>query len=639
MIKAPPELYPGNTDLETLPLSFTPPPTSFLAQFEQLSNLSKYFEKQIEGEENILINTLKPILSVLNQLELFTFDFVALLDVSHREQIQDFFEKNFMMEDDNYSFSLTNSESILSHIKYLLIIIQNISKYFQREQFDGSNLCLGNTEDSLFEEQLSHYLLASSKFFSDVSSLQAQDQDKGLNINCNFKTKIETDSKDFAAWLLNLYKSAPTLQITTLANRLAFRLTTIFDLQESITKMRELCSTSETARENELYDIKSILESENYKLLKERCLFLSLFIKYSNIDILSESARTLACEIEKYGLEYDKNQQTQIEACFKEIHSYDKWIKENEMAVEQMKLNLSPDAKQHITIFSDYLSNLDSSYNSYAFPIAISRCRSNTNISSEKLKKIQNLHSDISRIYDDCVKSAYKIKELEFQVIDLNSKILFYDESSEFRDFKKQTDRLIEKLEYFLRMIKPDNRNSEELIMKMKKHGDTIESIEKKLFDFIDQFNESLKSEAQSYPLPTNLTKQRDDLCAKIKEADNILVNTKKLVYDIKEKKASLGKWSELSTELIGSNVNSVYQSNFQQMEKMIMCPVCKVNYRNRLIEDCGHIICADCFDECISKKPCVCPQCKQPFKMYDYDILEMPKIYGNVQLSKESGT
>lgn len=645
MIKAPPELYSGNYDLENQPLSFTPPPTSFLAQFEQLSTLAKYFEKQIENEENVLTNTLKPILMLLNQLELFAFDFATLLDVSHRDQIQDFFEKSFSMEEGNYSFSLINPKSILSHFNYLLIIIQNISNFIQSQQNYDTNICIGDSTDSTFEEQLNSFLLASSQYYSDVSSKSETHPDKNLTINCNFKTKIETDSQDFASWLLKLYKVSPSVKITSLANRLAYRLTTIFDLQESITKMRELSSTSETARENELYDISSIIGSEKYKQLNERCLFLSLFVKYSNLDKLSESAYHLSCELEKQGIEFDKIQQRQQEELFNEIKTYDKWLNDNEIAVQQLKQDLSPLAKQHIEIFNDYLPNIDSSYNSFAFSKAINYCRSNTNNDPEKVKKmkkidqIQNLYSEISEIYDDGVKRAYKIRDLEFQIIDINSKIMYCDDNSGFREFKKQADRLIDQLEYFLGMIKPNNRDSEELIMKMKKHGATVEMIESKMMSFIDQFNESLQSEAQSFPLPTDLLKQRDDLRARIKEADEELVKTRKIVYDIKEKKASLGKWSELSTDLMGANVNSVYQSNYQQMEKIVVCPVCKTNHRNVLIEECGHIICSYCFEECRNKKPCVCPQCKQPFRMNDFDILERPRIYGNVQLSKESST
>lgn len=641
MISTPSELYPGNNDLENLPLQFTPPPTSFLAQFEQLSTYTKYVENKIQSQESEIINTLKPISTIIKQLELVAFDLAVFLDNSHRGQIHEFFERCFSMENGKYSFSLTNPKSVLNHVKYLLSLIASMNLYLKSQPFYKSNMCIGDTSDTQFEEQLKHYLRESMQFFSDVASRANRNPSKGLALNCNFKVKVETDSKEFAKFLLSLYKVPPSIKITKLANRLAFRLTTIFDLQESITKMRELCSIQDTAKDNELYDIDSIKQSEQYKLLNQRCHFLSVFMKHVKLDQLSEIAYQLTCDLTKQGIEFDKNQQQQHEVMFSEIQNYEQWLNDNEIAVQQLNQKLTPLAKQFFSIFNESLPSKEPSYNTFAFPKAISICKSRLSNDAEKLKKVDqiyNLYTEISKIYDDCLHSAYRIRDLEFDIIDINSKIMYQDGSNEIIDLKKKADGLADQISYFLRSIKPQNIQSKDLIIRLKKSADVIQKIESDIFKSIELFNRSLKSEAQQLPLSTSLNKQRDELLRKIREADRKLIETKKVLYDINEKKAAHGKWSEMKNDTICPNVNGIYQSNFTQMENMMMCKACKSNYRNVLIEECGHVVCPACFEDAIAKEPCLCPQCRQPFDMNEFIVLEKRKILGNAPTSKESG-
>ncbi|KAK8889616.1 E3 ubiquitin-protein ligase bre1 [Tritrichomonas musculus] len=636
MIKAPIELYPGNHDSDTFLLSLPPPPTSFLAQFEQLSTYVKYVQNQCQNQENELMHNIKPVLDVLTQCELLAFDLAVFLDGSRRDEIHGFFEKCFSITDGNYSFNINNPKSTLAHFKYILNFISNMNIHYHNLPHLDTNSCLGDSSNQSFEKQLYGCIVNSMQLFSS-SRPPSNLNSKYLSINANFKTKVETDSQEFANWLLNRYKVTPSIKIRELANRLAFRLTTLFDLQETITKMRELCSTADTARENELYTISSIQESEKYKLLKNQCQFFAVIIKYINLDRISDLAAKLTNELKNQGPHFVNEMSTQYDVYLNEIQTYDHWVKENEREVQRLKQNLSPLAQQYMKIFNDYLPSLDDSYNSFAIPRAIKsfRAKYNDPFIVRKVEEINSKYEEICRIYKESLTVAYKIRDLERNILDINSKIYCFD-SNQVKDFEKKAEDLIERLKIFMKMVKPSNIEFEHIAEKLKGLSKKIEMIETSLFAHFEEFKNSLKNEYVQLPLQRDIAKQREELLQKIKEADQQLIESHKFVYDIREKKASLGKWSEISSELAGANVNNVYQSNYAQMEKMIICPICNCNYRNVLIEECGHIICSFCFEECRNKKNCVCPVCKKAFKPNEFEIMEKPKFFNNSQSSKQ---
>jgi len=51
----------------------------------------------------------------------------------------------------------------------------------------------------------------------------------------------------------------------------------------------------------------------------------------------------------------------------------------------------------------------------------------------------------------------------------------------------------------------------------------------------------------------------------------------------------------------------------------MILCAVCKKNFKDTAIKSCGHLFCKECVEERLTSRSRKCPQCGKSFGANDH--------------------
>lgn len=620
MIPIPGDLYPDTHKIH-INTPKLPPPSSFIAQFEQIRTEEQNRSDLIKRKESHLINHLSPIVEKLSQCELLAFDFAVFLDSTNSDQIQTLFQDCFSISDGHYKFNFADVKSVANHIRNLIKFIQTCETQFhQPDPSHGAHLYIAENS-KLFHSYLKQCLTDSENLFRTLQD-QLQNTPFSLQIPIDMTETVETDSKEFANWLLSQGRVSHSIQIKQLANRLAYRLTTIFNLQETVTRYRELSSICDTSKSTEFYSPDSIINSPEYQLITKKIIFFSHLLSTSKLDQINDFAYQLKHKLDNNWSTYESRIAWKYQDYLKDIQTYSSRIEENRKYLEDRIKQLTPMAQDFFANFGGRFSKGGSKYLTFAIPQTIDNLKrrfTDQNI-VRKINQILRLNDDIEMVYNDGLKYIDKIMSIERQITEANVRFNVVDDNAQLAANRKLTDSMAQRMKNYLKQIHANNQELIETYSKIQSLADVENKIESNLLNCIEEFNNENESQVGNTS-SEELENQREQLLQKIKEFDEKIVYLQKSVYDINEKRASLGQDTSQKSEL-ATPVNQAYQNSFYQLQQKVICPACNFNRRNILIEQCGHVVCNTCFEKARQKRNPICPVCRKSYRSDEYDVL-----------------
>ena len=614
---------------------FTPPPSSYLAQFEQLRTKVANYEYQLRDKQKHTMNNFECILNLFNTCEMLALNFAILVDLPFDEKnkkLQDLFDRCFSIRNGSYLYNLNNPDGLSQHLMFLINFIIECNTTFKK-----NNIFESAVEMSIDLEQnclytLNQQLDASNALFSSISkNLPNPDSRMNLDINYGSTTNnIEENSQIFAHWLINEYNISLPLKIERLTNCLSYRLTTISNLQEIVTKLSEISSLYNSSTHEELYDAKVIVNHEKYKSLVNICCFIKKIIQCIDFNKIGALTHKLSADLEEQTKTFENSMKLRLESYENEYDSLSHWISQNEKALIALKKTLSSTVQENMKIFSDLLPSNSNPITPQDFYNIRGRARDSTLVM--KIDNLQNIYQQCNDIYQSGLSNTKEVRDFERKIIDINSKRSFFSDTEHDETQQQNIIDLNSNLKHFLDFMAPSNEKYKEVGEEIEKLDEKTTAIEKRLTESFDKIKISIGN--QKLPIPTNVMKKREKLLDKIKRLDEKIIEKKKQLYELTEERSINGK-AHIDEDKKADVVNPIYQSNFAVIEKKIICPVCHLNYRNILLEECGHVVCKYCFEEKRSKKHSMCPICHKEYDYNFYTVLQNEKLFANSNIGK----
>lgn len=126
----------------------------------------------------------------------------------------------------------------------------------------------------------------------------------------------------------------------------------------------------------------------------------------------------------------------------------------------------------------------------------------------------------------------------------------------------------------------------------------------------------------------TDLVKAKDIAVAAMKEQlVNLEAELEKSKVDIKELKQDCNKWklkcqSNSTEEEEALRVSAVLQLRSDHaltvFQNLVICSVCRSNFKNTILKGCGHVFCNSCVDDRLANRMRKCPSCNKAFDRSD---------------------
>ncbi|RFN50338.1 e3 ubiquitin-protein ligase bre1 [Fusarium flagelliforme] len=183
-----------------------------------------------------------------------------------------------------------------------------------------------------------------------------------------------------------------------------------------------------------------------------------------------------------------------------------------------------------------------------------------------------------------------------------------------------------------IRSLRHQNSKSSEIIAQLKdlesQNRTLLGNLEKQLSD-LKQSNASLmtenkKMEAMSFDAvrrTESLNKQVADLTnlVKSKDAASAVVRERNVMQEAEVEKMKV-RLEHAQKER--DNWKNKALSNSSEEEEMLrtfaLCTVCRNNFKNTALKQCGHLFCSQCVDDRISNRMRKCPTCSRAFDKMD---------------------
>ncbi|KAJ4140901.1 E3 ubiquitin-protein ligase bre1 [Fusarium equiseti] len=183
-----------------------------------------------------------------------------------------------------------------------------------------------------------------------------------------------------------------------------------------------------------------------------------------------------------------------------------------------------------------------------------------------------------------------------------------------------------------IRSLRHQNSKSSEIIAQLKdlesQNRTLLGNLEKQLTD-LKQSNASLmtenkKMEAMSFDAvrrTESLNKQVADLTnlVKSKDAASAVVRERNVMQETEVEKMKV-RLEHAQKER--DNWKNKALSNSSEEEEMLrtfaLCTVCRNNFKNTALKQCGHLFCSQCVDDRISNRMRKCPTCSRAFDKMD---------------------
>ncbi|KAL2017681.1 hypothetical protein VTK56DRAFT_1841 [Thermocarpiscus australiensis] len=109
----------------------------------------------------------------------------------------------------------------------------------------------------------------------------------------------------------------------------------------------------------------------------------------------------------------------------------------------------------------------------------------------------------------------------------------------------------------------------------------------------------------------TDLVKAKDATVASMKEQLlNLETEVEKLKVDVKELTRECNKWKQ--------KCHSNSSEEEEALRNLVICSVCRSNFKNTILKGCGHVFCNSCVDDRLANRMRKCPSCNKAFDRSD---------------------
>ncbi|KAJ4384376.1 E3 ubiquitin-protein ligase bre1 [Neurospora sp. IMI 360204] len=255
----------------------------------------------------------------------------------------------------------------------------------------------------------------------------------------------------------------------------------------------------------------------------------------------------------------------------------------------------------------------------------------------EKLAKLERDYEAINKELPALEKSYRKAmgiahkKVMDFTALEERVAILTAEKSkADQKYFAARKDMDIRIAE--IRTLRGQNSKSSEIISQLKdvetQHRALITTLEKQIAD-LKQSNTTIVTESKKLEsLSAEATRRADSVKSQIEKLQNLVQSKDTAGRELKEKAMD----KEQEVEKLKVRLDKVSserdkwktkcQSNSTEEEEMlrnlVLCSVCRSNFKNTILKGCGHVFCNECVDNRLANRMRKCPSCNKAFDRSD---------------------
>ncbi|KAK4455851.1 BRE1 E3 ubiquitin ligase-domain-containing protein [Podospora aff. communis PSN243] len=236
----------------------------------------------------------------------------------------------------------------------------------------------------------------------------------------------------------------------------------------------------------------------------------------------------------------------------------------------------------------------------------------------------------LEKSYKKAMGLAHK-KVMDFSALEQRVAILTAEKAkADQKYFAARKDTDIRTAE--IRTLRAQNGKSSEIISQLKEmetqNRMLIASFEKQIAD-MKQSNSSVMAENKKLEAAhTDLSKRVEALKAQISELSSLVKSKDSSSAAMKEKMMDC----ETELEKLKARVKGLTkdrdswktkcQNNSSDEEEtlrnMVICSICRTNFKNTMLKGCGHAFCSDCVDSRLANRMRKCPACNKAFDRSD---------------------
>ncbi|EGO58293.1 E3 ubiquitin-protein ligase bre-1 [Neurospora tetrasperma FGSC 2508] len=255
----------------------------------------------------------------------------------------------------------------------------------------------------------------------------------------------------------------------------------------------------------------------------------------------------------------------------------------------------------------------------------------------EKFAKLERDYEAINKELPALEKSYRKAmgiahkKVMDFTALEERVAILTAEKSkADQKYFAARKDMDIRIAE--IRTLRGQNSKSSEIISQLKdvetQHRALITTLEKQIAD-LKQSNITIVTESKKLEsLSSEATRRADSVKSQIENLQNLVKSKDTAGRELKEKAMDKEQEAEklkVRLDKVSSERDkwkTKCQSNSTEEEEMlrnlVLCSVCRSNFKNTILKGCGHVFCNECVDNRLANRMRKCPSCNKAFDRSD---------------------
>lgn len=255
----------------------------------------------------------------------------------------------------------------------------------------------------------------------------------------------------------------------------------------------------------------------------------------------------------------------------------------------------------------------------------------------EKFAKLERDYEAINKELPALEKSYRKAmglahkKVMDFTALEERVAILTAEKSkADQKYFAARKDMDIRIAE--IRTLRTQNSKSSEIISQLKdvetQHRALITTLEKQIAD-LKTSNTTIVAESKKLEsLGSEATRRADAVKSQIEMLQNLVQSKDTAGRELKEKAMDKEQEAEklkVRLDKVSSERDkwkTKCQSNSTEEEEMlrnlVLCSVCRSNFKNTILKGCGHVFCNECVDNRLANRMRKCPSCNKAFDRSD---------------------
>ncbi|KAK1780905.1 BRE1 E3 ubiquitin ligase-domain-containing protein [Copromyces sp. CBS 386.78] len=255
----------------------------------------------------------------------------------------------------------------------------------------------------------------------------------------------------------------------------------------------------------------------------------------------------------------------------------------------------------------------------------------------EKFAKLERDYESINKELPALEKSYRKAmglahkKVMDFSALEERVAILTAEKSkADQKYFAARKDMDIRIAE--IRTLRGQNSKSSEIISQLKdvetQHRALISTLEKQIAD-LKQSNTTIVTESKKLEsLSAEATRRAESVKSQIENLQNLVKSKDTAGRELKEKAMDKEQEAEklkVRLDKVSSERDkwkTKCQSNSTDEEEvlrnLVLCSVCRSNFKNTILKGCGHVFCNECVDNRLANRMRKCPSCNKAFDRSD---------------------